>query len=104
MIIFNTTFHVANHVSDACVEFLISSYIPKAAASGFLMDPRFCRVMQTECNEGESYSIQFRVKNVDTLNLWMQHEGHLLNKTLVDKFGQDVVGFSTLMEEISLEI
>ena len=102
MIIFNTTFHVANEVSQAYVQFLKTSYIPQAVASGFLMQPCFSRVMQDNNVDGESYSIQFKVKNVDTLNYWMEQEGHLLNKVLVGKFGQSVVGFSTLLEEIKL--
>jgi antibiotic biosynthesis monooxygenase (ABM) superfamily enzyme len=102
MIIFNTTFHVANEVSQAYVLFLKTSYIPQAIASGFLMQPRFSRVMQDSTADGESYSIQFRVKNVDTLNYWMEQEGRILNKALVEKFGQSVVGFSTLLEEIKL--
>jgi hypothetical protein len=42
------------------------------------------------------------VKNIDTLNYWMEQEGNLLNKILVGKFGQSVVGFSTLLDEIKL--
>lgn len=90
-------------VLDECLVFLKKTYIPTAAGAGFLMNPRMCRVMLSDSEEGESYSIQFNVKNTDTLNYWMEHEGSALNHALVSRFGEKVVGFSTLLEEIDWE-
>jgi len=103
MIIYNTTFHIENDIVDECVLYLKKNYIPKAASSGFLMQPCLRKVMTTHEDEGSSYSVQFHVKNIDTLNYWMQHEGQLLQKELIDCFGSRVVGFTTLLEDIDWE-
>jgi len=103
MIIYNTTFHIENEVLEECLQYLKKSFIPKAAASGFLRSPYLRRVLQTQADEGSSFSVQFHVKNVDTLNYWLEQEGHLLHKELVARFGSKVAGFSTLLEEIDWE-
>ena len=76
MIVYNTTFHIEKDILD---------------------------VMQAEEGEGISFSVQFHVKNVDTLNFWLQNEGNNLHRALVARFGHKIAGFSTLLEEIDWE-
>lgn len=102
MIIYNTTFHIDQESLKEALQYLKEEYIPKATASGFLHTPGLLRVMHMAEDGGCSYSVQFRVKNVDTLNFWLQNEGMLLHKGLVSRFGERVAGFSTLLEEIDL--
>ena len=85
------------------IEYLKKSYIPRAAASGFLRTPYLRRILQDETEDATSYSVQFHVKNPETLEYWMQSEGRDLQQELVNRFGTKLVGFSTLLEEINLE-
>ncbi len=104
MIIYNTTFHIENSVLEECIEFLIQDYIPNATNSGFLSHPRLSRIIPHEKDDlGESFSLQFHVKNAETLNYWLEKDGAAIQKRLIKKFNQRVVGFTTIMEEISLE-
>ena len=61
------------------------------------------RVLQAEKGEDISLSVQFHVKNIDTLNFWLQNEGNNLHRALVARFGHKIAGFSTLLEEIDWE-
>lgn len=103
MIVYNTTFHIEKEVQQEALEYLKNNYIRKAILSGFLLQPCLRRVMQTEQEEGISLSIQFHVKNVDTLNYWLQQEGNAMLKELVSHFGHKIAGFTTLLEEIDWE-
>ncbi|RHJ91101.1 DUF4286 family protein [Parabacteroides bouchesdurhonensis] len=103
MIIYNTTFHIEKDVHDEGLDYLKKHYIPQVIASGFLQSPGLRRVMQTEEDEGYSYSVQFCVKNVETLDYWLQTEGTAIHKELVARFGHKIAGFSTLLEEINWE-
>ena len=103
MIIYNTTFHIENEVHKECLKYLKKEYIPKAVSSGFMLNPCLRRVLQNEGNEGESYAIQFHVKNRDTLNFWLKQEGIALQQALVARFGSKIAGFTTLLEEIKWE-
>lgn len=102
MIIYNTTFLIDTDTVEECLHFLKNIYIPTALASGFLLNPRLCCILAGEEQEGKNYSLQFQVKNTDTLNYWMEKEGCKLQNKLVSRFGEKVTGFSTLLEEIDL--
>jgi len=103
MIVYNTTFHIEKDILEESLVYLKEQYIPKAIASGFMQHPCLRRVMHTAEDEGISFSVQFHVKNVDTLNFWMQNEGSVIHKELVSRFGNKIVGFTTLLEEIDWE-
>jgi hypothetical protein len=102
MIIFNTTFHVEDDIQDEYISFMKEVYIPKAANSGFLHNPRFARIHAQHEENGSSFSLQFVVKNVDTLNHWHSIEGQNLQQELTSRFGNRALGFITLLEEIEL--
>lgn len=103
MIIYNTTFNIENEVLEECVDYLKKQFIPRAASSGFLRTPYLRRILQDQTEDASSYSVQFHVKNVETLEYWLQSEGRALQQELVMKFGPKIVGFSTLLEDIDLE-
>lgn len=52
MIVYNITFHIDKTVLEEALTYLKSSYIPRAAASGFLLRPCLRRVMHTPDEEG----------------------------------------------------
>lgn len=103
MIIYNTTFYIDKESLASGLEFLKKTYIPGATASGLLTDPRLNRVLGREAEsetEGESYALQFRVKDTAELNRWLEQAGSALQHELVSRFGDKITGFSTLLEEI----
>ena len=100
MIIFNTTYHVDSGLEDNFIAWLKENYIPVALRRGELSQPQLCRVMTTEECEGSSLSLQFHVKDVETLSRWYDEAGVELSEALVARFGDKVVGFNTLLEVI----
>lgn len=102
MIVYNTTFHIHKEILAECLAFLKSHYIPQAAASGLLHDPYLRRILNSENEEGESYSVQFHTKDMASLNQWLRQEGGALQQELVGRYKEKIVGFSTLLEEIAL--
>ena len=102
MIIFNTTFHADDDVKDQFLQYLKENYIPTASSSGFLFAPRLSLIHRQHEEGGVSYSLQFSIKNVDTLNHWLSTSGAELQQELTKSFGNKVMGFITLLEEIEL--
>jgi len=101
MIIYNTTFHVEDDILTESIEYLKSEYVPNAIRSGLLIQPVLQRVLQ-DVEAGVSLCVQFRVKNEETLHEWIKKEGGELQHQLVKRFGNKMVGFSTLLDEIDL--
>lgn len=102
MIVFNTTFHLEDDIHENGIRFLKEIYIPTAADSGFLFEPRLARIYAQHEEEGVSYSLQFRVKNTETLNHWLSSDGQKLQSEIGKCFGNKMLGFITLMEEVNL--
>lgn len=102
MIIYNTTFHIASDILDEGTEFLKNEYIPSAIKDGALSNPRLCKIMFADTEDGESFSVQFHVKDIDTLNRWIEKEGKMLHHALGVRFKDKLAGFSTLLEEIEI--
>lgn len=102
MIIFNTTYHVEDSECENFINFLKNVYIPQSIAGGFLFHPRLALIHTQQQENGCSYSLQFHVKNTDTLNHWLSTEGQLLHDELTSLFNNKALGFITLLEELDL--
>ena len=103
MIIYHTTYHLSNEVFLKGLDYLKTIYVPAATRSGQLFKPRMQRVMNEDADvNGVSLSIQFCVADVEALNEWIRKEGVGLQKELVEKFNDEIVCFSTLLEEIDI--
>ena len=104
MLIINTTYHASAAVYDNFVEWLCCEYIPKVKSGGVLLWPQLTRVLDGSTGaDGYSYALQFYVKSVDAFNAWYTGEGKKLHEEMARRFGRDVAGFSTWMEEIDTE-
>ncbi len=102
MIIFNTTFHLEDEIHDECLAYLRDEYIPQAIKDALLHDPRLALIHAQHEESGVSYSLQFRTKDVETLEVWMEGVGQELQKDMNARFGAKACGFMTLLEEIEL--
>lgn len=102
MIIYNTTFHIQKEIVAECLEYLKNTYIPNAIEGKLLSEPCLRRILHSEDEEGENYSVQFNTKDMNTLNKWIQSEGAALQQELVKRYKEKIVGFSTLLEDIDL--
>ncbi len=100
MLIYNTTFHVDDSVVNDYISYMKSFYIPEAQENGFLLFSCFARIQSQYEDSGVSFSLQFKVKNSDTLIYWQQNMGMELTGKLNGKFGNKVLSFSTVLEEI----
>lgn len=102
MIIYNITFHIEEEVHDQALLHLKDVFINKAIGCGFVSDPRLSYIHRQHEEGGSSYSLQFRVKNIESLNYWLSTSGQNLFNEIQFLFGNKMVGFTTIMEEIEL--
>ncbi len=107
MIVYNTTFHIHKDIVEEGLEYLKKSYIPKASEGGILLSPSFDgtylrRILDSRNEEGESFSVQFHTRDIDSLNEWVRKEGGALQQDLIGRYKEKIAGFSTLLEDIEL--
>lgn len=102
MLIFNTTLHVEDEVHEEFISFLKTFYIPQAVENALLNQPSLAKIERQHEENGVSYALQFKTKDIDTLNEWAEKTGENLSFEMNKRFGTKVGGFVTLLEEISL--
>lgn len=102
MLIFNTTLHVEDAIQDEFIAFVKTYYVPQAVKSGLLDYPTLAKIERQHEESGVSYALQFKAKDIDTLNKWAEETGESLSLEMGRRFGTKVGGFVTLMEEVSL--
>ena len=102
MIIFNTTYHVEEQILDEFLNYLKTEFVPAAIESQELKAPRMTRVLSQEQTNGHSFALQFEINELDGLDDWYNQTGEALNEEMISRFGEKVVGFSTLMEVVEL--
>lgn len=103
MIVYNTTYHVERGYEQEFLSWIRTHYLPHATADNTLSAPRLTRIMSDSPEqEGTSYSLQYRVASVNQLNEWYKRTGVQLTNRLTAHFGQRVVGFTTLLEEVDI--
>lgn len=102
MIVFNTTYHIDDAIHDEVIAYLKREFIPKAIESKLLRDPHLFYIHPQYEEAGKSYSLQFRAKDLEALELWMEQFGGAIQEELTNRFGNKACGFMTLLQEEEL--
>ncbi len=103
MIIYNTTYTVSNADAKHFIIWIHEVYMPKAVESGILRNARLLQILTHKDPETECFSLQFEVESTGFLQKWYAENSKKLVDEMLNMFGQNVVGFSTIMNDITLK-
>lgn len=98
MLIFNTTYKVSKDDNRTWLQWIHNQHIPFMLGSGLFSTPQIAKVVGSEDDEGESYSVQFHIPDMDALMHWHRENAEIFRQNCVEKFGTSVVFFSTVLE------
>lgn len=103
MIIYNTTYAVEISSLGAFIKFLKEAYIPGLLEGGVLSDPKLLRIIPEEPEQDVvSLALQFSAPDRTTLEEYLQGECACYQGAIQNRFGTNVLHFSTLMDVIDL--
>ncbi len=100
MIVLNTTFHIDESLHEEFIEYMLQKFIPMSTKSGILSSARLSRIFGSNEDEGLSFAMEFEVADVEQLELWNREESSEVYNSLMEKFNEKIVGFSTVMQTI----
>ncbi len=66
--------------------------------STYFSYPQVARVITSAEQEGTSFSVQFRVNDMQTLKQWNQEFSAIFKESCAHEFGTEVVFFTTVLE------
>lgn len=102
MLIFNTTYQISPGYFEEWVKWIKTEHIPFMLQSGKFTTPQLVKVMLHDETEGSSYSLQFKIKNMEELLYWQNEHGQAFESNCREKFGTEVLFFSTVLEVVDL--
>lgn len=103
MISYNTTFMMTPQLEEEFLSFVRQVYIPGILSQGVLRNAQLKRIHQHDNDvDALSLALSFEANSHAELLDYLQSEGNVYPEQMLAKFGERVVGFTTMMEHIEL--
>lgn len=103
MLIYNVTINVEESVKEDWLSWMLKKHIPDVLATGKFLEATMTRVLVDEKMGGITYSVQYKVKNRETLDLYYQNDAEQLRKKTIKRFGNSLLAFRTELEVVTIE-
>ncbi len=98
MYIYNTTYLVTENIFSQWNNWVKTTHIPQMLEQGF-SSPQIAKVISNNPEqEGISITVQFKIKNLSTLNNWAENNLGFIRTEIKQKFGENVLPFDTILE------
>ena len=98
MLIFNTTYQVTTKHTENWIQWIKTDHIPYMMKSELFLEPQISKIVGSEDESGTSFSVQYKIDNMDSLILWHKQYATEFQGIVSAKFGTEVVFFSTVLE------
>lgn len=103
MFIHNTTYVVPNNDARDFVVWVHQVLLPRAAAADCGMGGKLMRILSHKEEDTECFSVQLEAPSSAHLHRWHIGPGRIMADELHKLFDGRIVGFGTLMEEITAD-
>lgn len=100
MYIYNVTINVEEAVHDQWIAWMKEIHIPEMLSLGKFSQARMCKVLVEEEMGGITYSIQYTIKDKETLERYYQEDANKMRQDGIKRFGNNFVAFRTELELI----
>jgi hypothetical protein len=96
MYIYNVTVNIEDDIHDEWLAWMKETHIPDVMGTGMFLGNKMLEVM-VDGENGRTYSIQYEVKDMETLALYQEVYAPKLQQEHIDKFENKFVSFRTLL-------
>lgn len=100
MIIYNVTVNIDNAVADDWLTWMREVHVPEVMSTGMFLKNNIYRVMADDDSGGQTYSIQYTCKNMETYEHYRSTFAPTLQADHANRYKDKFVAFRTLLEVI----
>lgn len=100
MILYNTTYNVADEVAADWLRWMQRFYLPAVQATGLTTGHKILRLLTELDNGGATYSVQLDFASLETYQTYQTQHADSLRQRIQHRFGNQLVSFDTLLEVI----
>ncbi|WP_338875674.1 DUF4286 family protein [Spirosoma sp. SC4-14] len=99
MILYNTTYSVANEVEQDWLHWMKTSHIPSMLATGLPAGHKVLRLLTEIDNGGATYSVQLDFNAMEDYFTYQSLHADTMQQQIQDRFANQFVSFDTLLED-----
>jgi len=101
MFIYNITFNVETQIEAKWLKWMKNEHILDILGTKNFTEHRILRLVNEHPDaSGTTYAVQFTAISITDVQQYLANQGAVLQNELMAKFGQKVLSFTTLLEEI----
>lgn len=101
MLIYNVTTKVSSAIHHDWLAWMQNIHIPAVMQTGFFREYKILRLLDIDDSEGPTYAIQYFAANRANYESYIASFAPALRKETTDKWGQQIIGFRSLMEVVN---
>ena len=101
MLIYNVTTGVDKKIEQEWLVWMKEVHIPDVMKTHMFLGYRMYKVLTAAEDETVSYAIQYQAKSINQVEHYLEKFAPSLREEVKKKFGDKVVSFRTLLEDIS---
>jgi hypothetical protein len=101
MIVYNISVKIASAIESEWVQWQQREHIPEIIASGYFTEHKFYRLLEQDETDGIVYVVQFFSPSLENYNQYINTIAPLLRQKTFDKWGDQFIAFSTLMQVVN---
>jgi hypothetical protein len=101
MFIYNVTANVSFHREEEWLQFMRESHIKDVLGTGRFHSFKFLKLINEDKEaNGNTYAVQYFANTLKDIQLYLAEDATRLRDEVVNQFGNDVMAFRTVLEEI----
>ena len=100
MFIYNITSKVDHTILNEWLQWQKEIHIPEIMATGLFYEHRFYQLLEHDDEEGKTFVTQYLAKTKEDYDKYLQHFAPLLREKSFQKWGDQVIGFRSLLQNV----
>ncbi len=101
MYIYNVTTKVHTSIQNEWLEWLQDVHIPEILETGCFTSTGILQLLETDDSEGPTFAVQYMAESKGLYNQYMEKFAGIMRKRALDKWGDKIIAFRSLMKVIS---
>ncbi len=101
MFIYNVTIKVQGPIHKLWLQWLKEEHVPEVLATGCFTNATIVRLLEVDDSEGPTYAVQYVAESKALYNRYIENFAGILRQKSFDKWGNQFMGFRSLMQVIN---
>lgn len=100
MIIYNVTIKIDPEIEEAWLQWMHNGHMQAVVDTGMFSSFHFFELLQPSSEDGRTFVAQYETDSLEKYERYVNEFGPDLKKEGMDKFGDKMVAFRTVLEKI----